>query len=72
MAILRKETYTAYLVNEDNKEHQFPSKDEALKFAREYVGNNSYSKPIPKDDVYLFGPGDGTTSVMVRQDVEFV
>ncbi len=38
----------------------------ALKVASDHVGNNSYAQPFP--GTYLFGPGDGTTSVMVRRE----
>lgn len=41
------------------------SKQGAMRVAAALVGNNSYSRPV--GDICLFGPGDGTTSVMVRQ-----
>jgi hypothetical protein len=43
----------------------FVSKQKALRLAGSIVGNNSYANP--GDDIHIFGPGDGTTSVMVRQ-----
>jgi hypothetical protein len=70
MAVKRLETYTCYFLN-SNTEKQYPTREAALAAAERYVGNRRYAKPIPADDTYLFGPGDGTTSVMVRQDVEF-
>jgi len=70
MGVKRLTTYTCYFIN-SNTEKQFPSRETALAAAEAYVGNRSYAKPIKTDDVYLFGPGDGTTSVMVRQDVLF-
>ena len=68
--IIRQKTFTCYFLN-SNTEKQFPNREDALNAARVYCGNNSYTKPIKADEVYLFGPGDGTTSVMVRQDIEF-
>jgi hypothetical protein len=70
MAIKYLDTFTCYFIN-SNTEKQFPSKEEAMEAARNYCGNNSYSKLFPNEETYIFGPGDGTTSVMVRQDVEF-
>jgi hypothetical protein len=70
MTIKRLGTFTCHFVN-SNTEKQFPSLQEALDAATQYVGNRSYTKPFPRESTYLFGPGDGTTSVMVREDVEF-
>jgi len=70
MAVKRLDTFTVHYLD-CNVEVQFPNKELALDAARCYVDNNAYAKPFANDDVYLFGPGDGTTSVMVRQDVEF-
>lgn len=67
----RLDSYTCYFVNENDRAEQFPNKDEAMKRAAAHVGNWSFTKPTMQDEVYLFGPGDGTTSVLVRQDVEF-
>ena len=41
------------------------SRDKAMRVAGVLVGNNSYAGPM--GDIYLYGPGDGSTSVMVRQ-----
>jgi len=71
MTVIRKDTYTCYFLN-SNTEKTFPSLAEARAAAEAYCGNNSYAKPLPRDNTFLYGPGDGTTSVMVRQDVEFV
>lgn len=50
---------------EDFKIRQgFERKNEALRLAASIVGNNSWSGG---GDIHLFGPGDGTTTVMVRQ-----
>mgnify|MGYP001612652923 CR=1 FL=1 len=70
MTIIKKPTFTCYFMNSDT-EKQFPSLAEALVAAEKYCGNRRYAKPIPQDEIYLYGPGDGTTSVMVRQDIEF-
>lgn len=64
------ETYTVYFLDSET-EKQFPNKDAALKAAAKYVGNNSYNKLFLNEESYIFGPGDGTTSCMVRQDSEF-
>jgi hypothetical protein len=77
MSIIRKDTFTCYFPNEDAEtpvgasKTQYPNKDAAMEAARTYVGNNSFVKPFPSDETYLFGPGDGTTSVIVSQDIEF-
>lgn len=71
MKRIRKETYT--LIHTDtNAKKQFPNKEEAMTAAENSVGNRSFAKPFPNDETYLFGPGDGTTSIMVKQDSEFV
>jgi hypothetical protein len=68
MSLKYLDTYTCYFTNSDT-EKQFPNKQEAFKAAQEYCGNNLYTKPFLYEETYLFGPGDGTSSVMVRQDV---
>jgi hypothetical protein len=70
MAIRYLETATVYFVGAD-VEKKFPSLDAALNYAAAHVGNWSYNKPWPNEDLYLFGPGNGDTSVTVRRDVEF-
>lgn len=42
-----------------------PSRQKAMRVAAALVGNNSYAGP--SGDIYLYGPGDGSTSVIVRQ-----
>jgi len=54
---------------DDDTQKDFPSLREAQEAAAAHVGNNSYSK-LP-NDIYLYGPGDGTTSVMVREHIRF-
>ncbi len=71
MTVIRKNTFTCHFL-EDDREQQFPSCEAALGAAREFVGNNRFVKPFACDDTYLFGPGDGTTSVIVRQDFDTV
>jgi hypothetical protein len=70
--IKRLETYTCYFVNENDREEHFPDAASAHARAQAVVGNRSYAKPFKTDNVFLYGPGDGSTSVMVRQDFEFV
>lgn len=41
-----------------------PSLAEARRVASALVGNSSFART---DDIHLYGPGDGSTSVMVRQ-----
>lgn len=68
------DSYTCYFLNSDT-EKVFPSKDEAMQAARNYCGNNKYTTlwaNSGEEESYLFGPGDGTTSVMIRRDFEFV
>ncbi len=55
---------------DSDTQKDFPSLREAQDAAAAYVGNNSYSK-LPNQNTYLYGPGDGTTSVMVREHVRF-
>lgn len=45
-------------------ESAFADRRKALRLAASMVGNNSYAGPL--GDIYLFGPGDGTTTVIVR------
>jgi len=62
--------YICYFLQSDtNKE--FDSLQLALEAARKYVGNAAYTKPFPHEETYLFGPGDGTTSVTVREKIIF-
>lgn len=49
-------------------EKRFPSLEEALSAAIAYCGNNRSVKPFSGEDTYLFGPGNGDTTVMVRTD----
>jgi len=70
MAIKYLGTFTCYFQNSDTQK-QFPSLKEAMDAAANYCGNNNYNKPFPNSDTYLYGPGDGTTSVTVRADVEY-
>lgn len=41
-----------------------------MQAAAEYAGNSRYASPFP--NTYLYGPGDGTTSVIVRRDFAIV
>jgi hypothetical protein len=67
MSIHYADTYTLY--NFDNGQSgQFQSLEAAMRAASDYVGNTSYAKPFPNSDTYLYGPGDGTTSIQVRRD----
>jgi len=69
--IIRKGTFTCRFMNSDTSK-TFPSLEEAMKAAEQYCGNSSCSKPFPQENTFFYGPGDGTTSVMIREDIEFV
>jgi hypothetical protein len=50
----------------DNKTKEaFEQGDQAKMKAEGIVGNQSAARPSP--DIFLYGPGDGTTTVTVRQ-----
>ncbi len=57
----------AYVVQylDDGQETAFHSRDEALRAAAAYVGNHS-GKHL-EDEISLYGPGDGSTSCVVRK-----
>jgi hypothetical protein len=48
---------------EDNSTKYFASRSRAVRFAEGIVGNNSAAQPFI--GTLLYGPGDGTTSVML-------
>jgi hypothetical protein len=64
------DTYSCYFCDSDSKE-SFYTLEKAMQAAESYCGNNNYTKPFLEEEIYLYGPGNGTTSVMVRRDVEF-
>lgn len=51
-------------------EREFGTEQEAVACAEKYVGNKMQVKPFKDEKTYLYGPGDGSTSVMVREDIE--
>lgn len=58
--------WAVMLLNEANRiPSAFEALDAAMRLAASYAGNNSFAHP--GGDIFLWGPGDGTTSVMVRQ-----
>ena len=65
------ETATCYFVN-SKTEKKYPSLEEAMGAAESYVGNSRFAKPFKNEEKYLYGPGDGTTSVIVSRDSEIV
>ena len=72
MAKLKYDGYVVYHMDreeEDDKETVFSTLDAAMEYCRRQVGNNSYSQPFPQEDTYLYGPGDGSTSKMIRRRV---
>ncbi len=48
-------------------EKEFDSLEEAQQAAEAYCGNSRYAKPFKREETFLYGPGDGTTSVMIRR-----
>lgn len=68
--IIHKDSFTCYLIASGREKH-FPSLKEAQAFAKKFCGNDVSNKPFSEEETYLYGPGDGTTSIMIRQDVEF-
>jgi hypothetical protein len=46
---------------------EFATLEAARAAAEAYVGNRSAAKPFPSEDTYLYGPGNGDTTVMVRR-----
>lgn len=67
--IIKTGKYTCYFLNSDT-EKTFDTLAEAKRAAEKYVGNNKAAN-IFGDDDFLYGPGDGTTSVMVRPEITF-
>lgn len=49
---------------------KFDSLGSARTYAEEYVGNKSAARPFKDESTYLYGPGDGTTSLVVREDCD--
>ena len=64
------DTFTCHFTN-DGTNKTFPNKEAAMQAAADYCGNNSWRKIWKDEETYIFGPGDGSTSVMVRQDIDF-
>jgi hypothetical protein len=51
----------------DRRETPFRFLDDAMRYCETEVGNASYAKPFPNEDIYAYGPGDGTASHMIRR-----
>jgi hypothetical protein len=49
----------------------FDSLEEAKAFVERRVGNNRFAKPFDSEETYLYGPGNGDTTYMIRPEVEF-
>ncbi len=69
--VVRTGNYICIYYDTDKKEI-FSTLDEARQAAEKYCGNNVYNKPFPDEETYLYGPGDGTTSVIIRAEVHFI
>ena len=62
-----KETFFIRFLNSDT-EITGLTLSEARAKAEAYVGNSRATKMFPNEESYLYGPGDGTSSVMIRQE----
>ena len=72
MRRVRLKTFTCYYQDGSDQKVQHPSLAEAMAAAEKFCGNNRYNKPFPNEETYLYGPGNGVTSIMIRQDCEYV
>jgi hypothetical protein len=70
--MIRYENTYSCIFYDGKEKQQFSCLEHAMNFAALYVGNNSYNKPFSEEHTYLFGPGNGDTTVMVRRDVTFI
>lgn len=68
--IVYKPTFFVVFIDEDNRTVTGLTLAEARRLAEAHVGNRSCARPIPNEETYLYGPGDGTTSVMIRREFE--
>ena len=69
MALVYLDTATVHFYLSDTKK-TFPSLAAARAAAEEYVGNRACAKPFPDEDTYLYGPGNGDTTVQVSRDLD--
>jgi hypothetical protein len=69
MGIIKKGTYEVYYTELEKREGGL-TLSEAKQKAESFCGNNSCTA-LPMDGTLLYGPGDGTTSAMVREEIEF-
>lgn len=70
MIIIRKGTFTVRTLDTDH-EHKCTSLNEAQLVAATIVGNQSYARPFASEHTYLYGPGDGTVTVTIMEDIDF-
>lgn len=49
------------------KIHTVDTLKEAMQLASEHVGNKDYIKLFPNKHTYFYGPGDGTTTVIIEE-----
>lgn len=69
MTIKYLSTYTVHnMVDDSNK--TFASSGEAHSYCQRLCGNSRYVKPFPEENTYLYGPGNGDTTLMIRQDID--
>ncbi len=69
MGVAGKDTFEIYLVSSREVVGSGLKLLEALRIASDLVGNESFNIAAV-ERTYLYGPGDGTTSVMVRRESE--
>jgi hypothetical protein len=71
MAVKYLDSFTVYPTGSDEK-IKFDSLHEAQAYVERIVGNRSFAKPFPNEKTYLYGPGNGDTTHMIRQDCTFI
>jgi len=55
----------------DNQVTICDSLEIALETAAHLVGNSNMVKPFANEPTYFFGPNDGTTSIIVRRELDW-
>ena len=71
MPFIKKDTYYLEYISE-GKTLTGLTKAKAFEIAEKFVGNSSYNRIFPNEERFLFGPGDGTTSIHIAQEKDWV
>jgi hypothetical protein len=74
--VIRKGTFTVRYMDRDHEEHfttgtALENEKAAHIAAQRYVGNSAGARLFAGEKTTVYGPGDGTTSVMVQEDIDF-